>query len=177
MARSAPQRPRARAADASSARDGATPAAETTAAAALLDALRALDREMRVAPALADVRGSLPPAQARTLRTLAERPALSLAELAERTHTDPSSVSVVVQRLVEQGLVSRTPAAADRRRTELAITAAGIARLRREPTSAEHRLAEAIETLGERRASSVARGLRALAKALQPTPAARVATD
>src|SRR5438094_99911 len=91
----------------------------------VLDALRAVARELRMSGRSTEQRLGVHPAQLHALQQLAERPASSLAELAERTHTDPSSVSVVVQRLVERGLVTRTPAPDDRRRTELAATAAG----------------------------------------------------
>ncbi|MDF1506184.1 MarR family transcriptional regulator, partial [Roseisolibacter sp. H3M3-2] len=110
---------------------------------ALLDALRAVARELRVAEREAEQLVGLHPAQLHTLRQLAGRPAGSLAELAERTHTDPSSASVVVQRLVERGLVERTEATDDRRRTQLGITAAGRAQLRRQPLGAADRLADA----------------------------------
>jgi DNA-binding MarR family transcriptional regulator len=135
----------------------------------LLDALRALRRELRVLERdTGDVVG-LPPAQAQVLRSLAESPAPSLAALAERMHTDPSSASVVVQRLVEAGLVARTPAPYDRRRTELALTTAGRTRLRRRP-GAEERLAEAVAQLGQQRSAALARELTALASTLREPP-------
>jgi DNA-binding MarR family transcriptional regulator len=147
--------------------DGAAPTAPLP---ALLDALRAIGRELRLAERDAMDRLGLPPAQAHVLRHLGERPARSLTEMAERTHTDPSSASVVVRRLVERGLVARRPAAGDRRRTELALTAAGRALLRRLPASAADRLAAAVTALGDRQTASLARGLRALARALDAAP-------
>ena len=134
---------------------------------ALLDALRAVGRELRVAEREAEQQVGLPPAQVHTLRQLGERPATSLAELAERTHTDPSSASIVVQRLVERGLVARTAASDDRRRTELAVTSAGRAVLRRAPYSAADRVAEALSEIGPQRAATLTRGLEALARALR----------
>jgi DNA-binding MarR family transcriptional regulator len=136
-------------------------------AAALLDALRAVSRELRVADRDADQRVGLPPAQVHTLRQLGQAPAASLTALAERTHTDPSSASVVVQRLVTRGLVARTPAADDRRRVELALTPAGRAMLRRLPASASTRVEEAVAALGAQRAVALARRLEELARALQ----------
>lgn len=152
--------------------DGAAPRAGADAAAAklpvpvLLDALRAIARELRLAEREVEHRLGLPPAQAQVLRHLGERSARSLGELADRTHTDPSSVSVVVQRLVERGVVVREAAADDRRRTELALTASGRALLRRLPASAAERLAAATAVLGEHQTTSLARGLSALARAL-----------
>ena len=133
----------------------------------VLDALRAVARELRVSGRAAEQRLGLHPAQLHALQQLAERPAHSLAELAERTHTDPSSVSVVVQRLVERGLVVRTPAADDRRRTELAATAAGRALARRAPESTARRLERALSSMGDRDSTSLARTLSALARGLR----------
>ena len=141
--------------------------AESDVGSALLDALRAVGRELRVAEREAEQQVGLPPAQVHTLRQLGERPAASLAELAERTHTDPSSASIVVQRLVERGLVARTAASDDRRRTELAVTSAGRAVLRRAPFSAADRVAEALAEIGPQRAATLTRGLEALARALR----------
>lgn len=140
---------------------------ESDVGSALLDALRAVGRELRVAEREAEQQVGLPPAQVHTLRQLGERPAASLAELAERTHTDPSSASIVVQRLVERGLVARTAASDDRRRTELAVTSAGRAVLRRAPFSAADRVAEALAEIGPQRAATLTRGLEALARALR----------
>ena len=133
----------------------------------VLDALRAVARELRVSGRAAEQRVGLHPAQLHALQQLAERPAHSLAELAERTHTDPSSVSVVVQRLVERGLVVRTPAADDRRRTELAATASGRALARRAPESSTRRLERALSSMGDRDSATLARTLSALARGLR----------
>lgn len=140
---------------------------ETEDARALLDALRAVARELRLSDRRARSSLDLPPAQLHALRELAARPAASLAELAERTHTDPSSASVVVQRLVERGLVARGESAQDRRRTELTATAAGRALAARTPADAVERLAGALSPLGEHQTASLARDLLALARGLR----------
>lgn len=159
-----PARPTARAGRASP--DRASDTREPSEARALLDALRAVSRELRLAERRGDAVLSLQPAQRHALRELATHPASSLAELAERTHTDPSSASVVVQRLVERGLVSRGEAAADRRRTVLRVTAAGRALAGRAPASAVERVEGALAALGQRRAASLAAGLQKLARGL-----------
>jgi len=69
------------------------------------------------------------------LQQLAERPSDSLNDLAERTATHQSSVSVVVRRLVDRGLVSRTASATDKRRIEIDLTPAGRALLTDAPTT------------------------------------------
>ncbi len=147
--------------------DAATDGQDPAAARALLDALQAVARELRLTERRGRAPLGLPPAQLRALRELAGRPAPSLAELAERTHTDPSSASVVVQRLVERGLVVRADSERDRRRTELRATAAGRALVARAPADAVARVADALSPLGERQAVSLSRGLRALARGLR----------
>jgi len=132
-------------------------------------------RELRMSGRSTEHRLGLHPAQLHALQQLTDRPAASLAELAERTHTDPSSVSVVVQRLVERGLVTRTPASDDRRRTELATTAAGRALVRRAPEEVERRLERALGRLGERDAASLVRSLRSLIRMLQTEDSAPAA--
>lgn len=147
-----------------SAADSSSP---TTDARALLDALRAVTRELRLAERGRDSQLGLQPAQLHALRELAARPANSLAELAGRTHTDPSSASVVVQRLVARGLVARVEAGADRRRTELKVTAAGRALAARAPASAVTRVAGALASIGTRQTAALSRNLRVLAQGLR----------
>ena len=90
----------------------------------MLDALRRLVRFLRM-PAPATRGPALTVAQHFVLASLAPGPARSLRDLATRTLTDPSSVSVVVARLEKLGLVARRPDPGDRRRASLALTAAG----------------------------------------------------
>lgn len=125
-----------------------------------------MSRELRLSEREAEQRLGVRPAPLYALRQLAEHPAHSVAELAARTHTDPSSASVVVQRLVEQGLVARTPAADDRRRTELSAAAAGRAPLRRAPESVHDRVVRAAARLGVPAAHALAEQVTALARAL-----------
>ncbi len=98
------------------------PDAETT---AVLVALRRIVRFLRLADRDAEAACGVSAAQLFVLSTLASSPSLSLAELAGRTLTDQSSVSTVVGRLVERGLVVRKVSSADRRRAELRLTPAG----------------------------------------------------
>src|SRR5206468_3693921 len=58
-----------------------------------------------------------------------------------------SSVSVVVRRLVQQGLVVRRPAVGDRRRRELRLTEAGERLAARAPVPAQIRLINGLRTL------------------------------
>src|SRR5262245_858835 len=99
----------------------------------VLDAFRRIVRELRLGARTAERAVGVSAAQLFVLEKLAANPAASVAELAARTLTDPSSVSVVVSRLAERGLVSRTTASADARRAEIALTARGRALARRAP--------------------------------------------
>lgn len=114
----------------------------------ILDAVRRIVRELRVSARAAEAKVGLSGAQLFVLSRLAEARGLSLGELAERTLTDPSSVSVVVRRLTEAGLATRKRSPEDERRVELAITPAGRALLRKAPAAAQERLVVAIAKLG-----------------------------
>ena len=73
----------------------------------ILDSIRRLVRMLRVSDRQAQAELGVSGAQLFVLTELGKTPALSLNELAARTLTDQSSVSVVVTRLVDAGLVTR----------------------------------------------------------------------
>lgn len=104
---------------------------------AALDAVRRIVRVLRQSSARAERELGLGGAQLFVLHQLAEAPAGSINELAERTYTHQSSVSVVVRRLVEQGLVARRPSPDDARRRELRLTTAGRRLVSRAPMPAQ----------------------------------------
>jgi len=112
----------------------------------VLDAIRRIVQILRESSREAEKRGLSGP-QLFVLRTLAESPGLSLTELAERTRTHQSSVSVVVSRLVDQRLVERTQAATDARRMQLQLSAEGVSRIRTAPQTAQERLVAAVDAL------------------------------
>jgi DNA-binding MarR family transcriptional regulator len=113
----------------------------------ILDSIRRIVRTLRVASRAAEKEVGLSGAQLFVLHHLAEAPALSLNDLAERTKTHQSSVSVVVQRLVERGLVVRQRSGADARRVELTLTPEARALLRKSPGAAQDRLIDAVQRL------------------------------
>ena len=135
----------------------------------ILDALRSIVRELRLASREAEQRVGVHGAQLHALRQLVDNPATSLTELAERTHTDISSVSVVVSRLVEQGLVARKAADDDRRRLSLGLTPRGRAVLRRAPETGTSRLLRAAAHLSDRELHGLASGLSKLADGIDHT--------
>ena len=135
----------------------------------ILDSLRSIVRELRLASREAEQRVGVHGAQLHALRQLSDRPATSLTELAERTHTDISSVSVVVSRLVEQGLVARRSSDDDRRRLSLGLTARGRAIIRRAPETGTSRLLRAASHLSDRELHILATGLSKLTAGLDHT--------
>src|SRR4051812_46537197 len=79
----------------------------------ILNSMRRIVQILRVASRAAEKDVGLSGAQLWVLHKLAEGPVISLNELAERTCTHQSSVSVVVYGLVERGLVARTRSSSD----------------------------------------------------------------
>jgi DNA-binding MarR family transcriptional regulator len=88
-------------------------------------------------------------AQLFVLTELGKTPAQSLNDLAARTRTDQSSVSVVVTRLVEAGLVTRDRDERDARRLVLHLTKAGRAMLQKAPAVAQLRLLNVFDQMPE----------------------------
>ncbi len=113
----------------------------------VLDAIRRLVRTLRLSAREAEQEVGLSGAQLFVLQSLGKDDEPTLGALAERTSTDPSSVSVVVARLVARGLVRRKKDPDDARRLRLSLTAHGRALVRRAPHAAQERLVEALQGL------------------------------
>jgi DNA-binding MarR family transcriptional regulator len=131
-----------------------------------LDAIRKLVRVLGESARLAQGRTGITGAQLFVLRVLADHPRLSINELAERTMTHQSSVSVVVSRLAARGLVAREPAPDDRRRQLVTLTPRGRTLHRTAPAVAQEVLVQAIRALAPARRRALAVSLRALTDAL-----------
>jgi DNA-binding MarR family transcriptional regulator len=106
----------------------------------ILDSIRRLVRMLRVSDRQAQSELGVSGAQLFVLAELGKTPSLSLNELASRTLTDQSSVSVVVTRLVEAGLITRDRDGRDARRLVLNLTRSGRALLQKAPPVAQERL-------------------------------------
>jgi DNA-binding MarR family transcriptional regulator len=112
--------------------DVGSPAASATAraeAAELLAAMGAVRRVARRAVRTSAHAEPLPPARTELLRLAARRPGIGVAEAAAELRLAPNSVSTMVSKLAEDGLLSRGRAATDARSVRLTITEAGTARL------------------------------------------------
>lgn len=125
----------------------------------VLDSIRRIVRLLRLSSREAEREVGLTGAQLFVLQKLAEVKMLSVNELAERTHTHQSSVSVVAQALVDKGLVSRARAEDDARRLELSLTPAARTLLRKAPGAAQDRLIEALGKLSNATRSQLAKSL------------------
>jgi DNA-binding MarR family transcriptional regulator len=116
----------------------------------VLNSLRRVVRAFRAMAQVAqDVMGTSG-AQHFVLQKLAEAPALSLNDLAARTMTHKSSVSVVVKNLVDRGLVRRRRSSADGRSIVLTLTSAGRRAIERAPESAQTRMITALRRFPRR---------------------------
>jgi len=113
----------------------------------VLNSLRQIVRSLRVASRAAEQRVGLSGAQLFVLQCLARHSPCSVNELAARTATDQSSVSVVVSRLVSLRHVRRTTSKADRRRVDLSLTRSGRALLESAPEAAQDRLIASLSQL------------------------------
>lgn len=132
----------------------------------VFNALRSLVHTLYGASRQTEKRLGVTSAQLFVLIQLRDDPSLSINELAERTLTHQSTVSVVVRRLVARKLVRKVRSAEDGRRVELTLTTRGLALLRRAPEPIQVRLARAIDGLAPRDRRALALGLTRLVGAL-----------
>jgi DNA-binding MarR family transcriptional regulator len=134
-----------------------------------LDGIRRIVQTLRLSARTAERTIGVSGAQLFVLHSLAEAPAESLNDLAERTFTHQSSVSVVVERLVQRRLVSRTRSTEDARRIILELTPAGRRVLDTAPEIAQIRLIGALRALPARECRALARTLERLSAAMGTT--------
>jgi DNA-binding MarR family transcriptional regulator len=125
----------------------------------LLDSLRRIVRHLRLVARESEAKAGLAPAQAFVLSRLAEGPAASIRELAERTMTDPSSVSVVLDKLEKRGFVARSADPADKRRTQLSLTPLGKRALSRTPELPQVHLLSKLAQLPKARRRAMVKAL------------------
>lgn len=129
---------------------GAHTNGDQTSARDVLDSLRRIVQALRESSRRAEQQLGITGAQLFVLEKLSEAPSSSLNDLAERTHTHQSSVSTVVARLVERGLVKRQRSSEDGRRLELVLSARGRRLTANTPGVAQERLISTIEHLPPR---------------------------
>jgi MarR family transcriptional regulator, lower aerobic nicotinate degradation pathway regulator len=135
---------------------------------AVLDGLRRIVQFLRASSRDTERRVHLSAAQLFALQQVATFPGASINELAGHTFTHQSSVSVVVQRLVNRRLVAKVISKDDRRRVRLAITDAGRQVLRRSPQPAQERLIAGIASLKPADRQHLVDSLAAISRLLAP---------
>ena len=152
---------------------------DSTDSARILDAIRRLVRHLRLADRAAQTDLGISGAQLFVLAELGKTGSLSLNDLAARTRTDQSSVSVVVSRLVEAGLVTRERDTRDARRLVLNLTKNGRALLQRSPLAAQETILGVIERFTPQERKRFADSFTTLVDALgaEPGPAPMLFED
>jgi len=134
---------------------------------AALDAIRQIVQALRESSRWSERHVGLSGAQLFVLQKLADAPGISINELAARTHTHQSSVSTVVTRLVEGGLVRRARAGHDGRCVTLSLSARGQRAASRAADVPQERLITAIEQLTPTRRRHLATALSEVAAAMR----------
>jgi DNA-binding MarR family transcriptional regulator len=114
----------------------------------VIDSIRVLVKALRDSGRDAEQKLGITSAQLYVLQALRERPA-SINELAARTYTHQSSVSMVVARLVVNRLVTRTAARGDARKLSISLTPAGRTLVKKAPDAAQTRLISALRAMSK----------------------------
>lgn len=140
--------------------------AEDPAVGTAMNAIRRIVRVLREASRDAEKTIGVSGAQLYVMHRLAAAGPLTINELAGATATHQSSVSVVVGRLVERGLVTRGVSAGDRRRREVALTPAGRRMVTRAPSAGSDRLVAGLAAMPGRARADLAAKLDALVRAM-----------
>jgi DNA-binding MarR family transcriptional regulator len=104
----------------------------------------------------------LPPSEAELLALVGRSKGVGVSEAAHALQLAPNTVSTLVSRLVDAGLLERRPDPADGRVARLQLTSAGSARVRRWRTHRAATLARALDTLDDDERAALASALRPL---------------
>jgi DNA-binding MarR family transcriptional regulator len=131
----------------------------------ILDGVRKIVRAIHESSRETEKVYGLSAAQLFVLQTLVESPdPLSVGELARRTYTHQSSVSVVVARLVEKKLIIPSTSTEDSRIKELTLSKKGRELLSQPVPTVQENLADAIRQMSETERNQLADGLLLLAQ-------------
>jgi DNA-binding MarR family transcriptional regulator len=148
-------------------------AAPVADAEAMLAQIRALWRDLLRNPyAEAEEHGITGP-QVTLMACLVSRGPMAVTELSRTLGMSHSTASGIVDRLEGRGLVQRTADAADRRRTEVAVTASVQRYVRQLEGGPAGRLARVLEAATPSQRATIAKGLRLLVSLLEASAPAR----
>ncbi|MCC9311004.1 MarR family transcriptional regulator [Kitasatospora sp. RB6PN24] len=106
---------------------------------------------------------TLPMAQVEVLQSLGEAQPARAGELAERLRLAPNTVSGLISRLLEAGLVDRGTDATDRRRAAVRLTTAGVEALAAWQHAHERRIGTALDALAPEQRAALRAALPAMA--------------
>ncbi|NUN05876.1 MAG: MarR family transcriptional regulator [Bdellovibrio sp.] len=109
-----------------------------------MDCIRQIFKALRVSSSQFEKELGLSAAQIFVLKKLKEEPGLSINDLADRTTTHQSSVSVVVKKLEEQGLVLRATSQEDSRRVVVSLSIAGDQKLNEIPRTVQEQMTDSL---------------------------------
>ena len=129
----------------------------------VFDSLRSIVKALRESSREAEQTLGVSSAQLYVLQELNATPDMSVNELAARTQTHQSSVSMTVSRLVENRLVLRGTSKSDGRKVSLSVSSAGKALLRRVPETSKTTLGSALKEMSRSELRSLAAVLADLA--------------
>jgi DNA-binding MarR family transcriptional regulator len=135
------------------------PAAEVR---VVLDAIRRIVRLLRESTRRSERTLGASSAQLFVLQALASGEPRTVNQLAAKTLTHQSSVSAVVTKLGERGLIAKRRSKSDARSVSLTLTKKGRALLERAPETAQERLVAGILALAPKERQKLASGLAAL---------------
>lgn len=113
----------------------------------IFDHIRRIVRALRVTSREAEKRLGVTAAQLFVLQRLKEKNPMTLKEVAEATLTDSSTVSAVVQHLVEKRLIERGRSETDRREIQLTLSPLGLSLLKKSFSSFQETLCDAIQEM------------------------------
>ena len=133
-------------------------------AAQLLSAVGAVRRTTRRAARNASATEPLPPARSELLRLAAHQPGITVAEAARELRLAPNTVSTMVGRLTDQGLLTRGRSSRDGRTVRLTVTAAARQRLTRWKDLRAELAGQALDALSDRDRAAIAAAVPALVR-------------
>lgn len=131
-----------------------------------VNAFRRILRELRIVARQTELATGLTAAQLFVLSAVVDSPGTSVNAISSATMTDRSSVANVVDRLAENGFVTRLQSASDRRRASISITARGRRAMRQAAPPPTALLISAARTLTTDELEGLSRGLAALTHAM-----------
>jgi DNA-binding MarR family transcriptional regulator len=133
----------------------------------IVGSIRSIARKLRTSGKQSTRVPGLTNAQLHVLRALQTNRPLSINEIADRTFTHQSSVSIVVGRLAADKLVTRSVSREDARRMSVSLTAGGRSVLRKSEDPVEKRLISALRSLDRSELRDLARSLNKVSTVLE----------